>query len=183
VFGTPRRRAGLAEVRALQPHGRIAHLLQTGRQVGSRRQACAQLVQPARGCKLAHAQPGKREIRAHARDQLAGGERLDQIIAGPGAQSLFERLMSGRPRQQDHRHLEQVGIGPQARQQADPVQPWRSLSRACSSRPSMPGIRTFRNMQPTGTKYAASSSRSSGRRRRRRRHARHAQPTSRSSFP
>ena len=68
-----------------------------------------------------------RTLRAHhlrldARDQLARGERLDEIVVRAGLQPLDARLFAGTRRQQDHRHRLRPLVGAQALQQLEPVE-------------------------------------------------------------
>ena len=73
-----------------------------------------------------------RGLAAHARhldigrypgQQLAGGERLDQIVVGAGVQPLDLGLLAGPRRQQDHRRAGQGCLAADRAQQVEPVQP------------------------------------------------------------
>jgi hypothetical protein len=65
---------------------------------------------------------GHIQVGADARQQLAGAERLDQVVVGAGLQPLHARLLAGAGRQEDHRDRAGPGVGPQRAQQAEPVE-------------------------------------------------------------
>ena len=68
------------------------------------------------------AQPGQFHVRPDPRQQLGGGERLDQVVVRAGFQALDGRLLPGPGRQQQHRQVRGARIGPQRADQLQPVQ-------------------------------------------------------------
>ena len=59
----------------------------------------------------------------HPGQQLGRGERLDQVVVGPGLQPFDGRLLPGAGRKQQHRHLGRPQVGPQRRDQRQAAQP------------------------------------------------------------
>lgn len=55
-------------------------------------------------------------------DQLARGERLDQIVVGAGLEPFGGRVFAGARRQEDHRHRRQLRFAPQLLHQGEPVE-------------------------------------------------------------
>ena len=47
------------------------------------------------------------QVRFHAGEQLARGERLDQIVVGAGVEAFDARLLAGARREQDDRQVAQ----------------------------------------------------------------------------
>ena len=68
------------------------------------------------------ASAGQLEIGGDTGEQLAGAERLGQIIVGPGPQPLDLRLLAGPRGQQDDRDVAQRRVGAQALQKTEAVE-------------------------------------------------------------
>ena len=66
--------------------------------------------------------PRHRDVGADARQQLARGERLGQVVVGPGVQPLDPRLLAGAGGEQDHRQVAERRVGAQRAQQAEAVE-------------------------------------------------------------
>ena len=81
-------------------------------------------------------QPRQLELRRHAGEQLAGAERLDQVLVGAGAEPLDARLLAGPRREQDDR--DRRGVAASARIAA--IRP----------KPSRPGIITSASTRSGG---------------------------------
>ena len=62
-------------------------------------------------------------MRADAREQLAGRERLDEVVVGARVEAFDARLFAGARRQQHDRHVRRRGIGAQRREQPEAVEP------------------------------------------------------------
>ena len=81
-----------------------------------------------------------RACAAHARHQLARGERLDQVVVGAGRQPLDARLLAGARRQHDDRDVRGAGVA-------------RAAPRS-SPKPSRPGIITSVSTRSGGARRA-----------------------------
>ncbi len=68
------------------------------------------------------AELGERDVHLHARDQLARGERLDQVVVGADLQPLDARLLPGARGQHDHREVGRRLVRAQARDQPESVE-------------------------------------------------------------
>ncbi len=68
------------------------------------------------------AQLGEIEVGPHAGDQLARGERLEQVVVGPGGEALDRGLLPGARGEQDHRQLRRAGVRAQLGQQPEAVE-------------------------------------------------------------
>ena len=81
-----------------------------------------QLGVALRGARGGLAQLGEVEVRAHAGDQLARGERLDEVVVGARREPLDGRLLAGARREHDHRQLRGGRVRAQLRQQPEAVE-------------------------------------------------------------
>ena len=103
-----------------------------------------------KACSGRVAEPRHLEVRLDAGQQLAGAERLDQVVVGAGLHALDPALLAGAGRQQDDRHARAcVGVGAQ---------------RASRPKPSSRGIMTSVSTRSGG--FARASPRAPPRRRR-----------------
>ena len=62
------------------------------------------------------------DVHLHARDQLARGERLDEVVVGAGLQPLDARLLPGARGEHDHREVGRRLVRAQARDQPESVE-------------------------------------------------------------
>ena len=90
------------------------------------------------------AEPGQLQLRGDAGQQLAGAERLGQVVVGPGLQALDAGLLAGPGREQDHRQVPRPGVGPQLRSRPKPSSPGIITSVRIRSGGSSPGRRERR---------------------------------------
>jgi hypothetical protein len=89
---------------------------------GRVREVAQQLGVALGGARGGLAQLGEVEVRAHAGDQLARGERLDEVVVGAGRQPLDGGLLAGAGREHDHRQLRRRRVGAQPREQPEAVE-------------------------------------------------------------
>ena len=67
------------------------------------------------------AQAGDLEVGVDAGEQLGAGERLDEVVVGPGFEALDRRLLARARRQHDHRQPLRARVLAQAGQQLEAV--------------------------------------------------------------
>ncbi len=88
------------------------------------------------------------QVRAHPREQLARGERLDEVVVGARLQALDRALLARARGEHDHRHVAQQRVLVQRRAAARSRRGWASSRRSARGRAGGRGRARARPRRP-----------------------------------